>query len=129
MFNEGIKDHAGFEAAAKEVLEGVTKDKRDLRLRCCDIYYYLESVAGKDLRYVPEPKTVFGASASHPTGASMCILDSERTHVFLKGLVSAINKAKEVFEERPIRVLYAGCGPFALLANLAAPFFEDGEVD
>lgn len=124
-----INNPEKFRAAAKDVLEGTGRETRELQDKCFGLYLYLESLAGKDLRYVSDPKTTFGGSALAPTGAAMCVLGRERTHVFLKGLVSAINRAKEVFTERPIRILYAGCGPFALLANLAAPFFEDGEVE
>lgn len=49
-----------------------------------------------------------------PTWAARCIDDYMRTRCFLTGLVSAIT---DRLQQRPgpVRILYAGCGPFAAL--------------
>lgn len=52
--------------------------------------------------------------AISPALAAMCIRELFRTLAFIRGLHEAINDAAK--SHRPVRVLYAGCGPYALLA-------------
>lgn len=52
--------------------------------------------------------------AISPTLAAMCIRELYRTTAFIRGLHDAIADAAQT--DRPTRVLYAGCGPYALLA-------------
>lgn len=52
--------------------------------------------------------------AISPVLAAMCIRELFRTLAFIRGLHEAINDAAK--SRRPVRVLYAGCGPYALLA-------------
>lgn len=54
--------------------------------------------------------------AVSPTQAAMCARDYRRTHAFARGLALAIDDARQRHAERPVRVLYAGCGPWALIA-------------
>ncbi len=53
--------------------------------------------------------------ALSPLDASRCLLDGARTARFQQGVNAAIDAAMARFSERPLRVLYAGCGPFAPL--------------
>ena len=52
--------------------------------------------------------------AVSPTMAALCIREPFRTLAFIRGLAEAI--ADGLLPERPVRVLYAGCGPYATLA-------------
>ncbi len=52
--------------------------------------------------------------AISPALAAMCIRELFRTLAFIRGLHEAINDAAKT--RCPVRVLYAGCGPYALLA-------------
>lgn len=52
--------------------------------------------------------------AISPIKAALCARECFRTIAFIKGLGTAINDARR--RDRPVRVLYAGCGPFATLA-------------
>lgn len=52
--------------------------------------------------------------AISPTQAAMCAREQFRTLAFIRGLAAAIADTPQ--QERPVRVLYAGCGPYALLA-------------
>lgn len=54
--------------------------------------------------------------AVSPTQAAMCARDYRRTHAFARGLALAIGEARRRLGGRPVRVLYAGCGPWALIA-------------
>jgi hypothetical protein len=48
--------------------------------------------------------------------AAMCADDFMRTIEFIRGTHAAIVDLRKRFPERPIRVLYVGCGPYATLA-------------
>ncbi len=54
--------------------------------------------------------------ALSPTMAAMCAAEYRRTVEFIRGLNAAIRDAGQEISDRPVRVLYAGCGPYAILA-------------
>lgn len=61
--------------------------------------------------------------AVSPLMAAFCAREVLRSAAFIKGAGAAVQDAAR--EDRPVRVLYAGCGPFALLAlPLMAVFSE-----
>lgn len=60
--------------------------------------------------------------------AARCLLDYRRTGQFFRGLHAAILEAKRLFPGETIKVLYAGCGPYAPFLTLVAPQFSPGEV-
>ena len=62
-----------------------------------------------------ETRTNRGLAIS-PTMASMCLDDFARTVQFVRGLCDAIADVRGNVTLRPVRVLYAGCGPWATLA-------------
>ncbi|MEO8671883.1 MAG: hypothetical protein ABI411_11250 [Tahibacter sp.] len=63
-----------------------------------------------------------------PRDAARCVLDHRRTRSFLQALDAAIQSAQRIFAERPLRVLYAGCGPLAPFALLASCLHPPGDV-
>jgi hypothetical protein len=69
-----------------------------------------------------------GGIALSPADAAHCLLDVARTRGFLLGVDGALRIALARFDERPIRVLYAGCGPFAPLALPLACRYRADEV-
>jgi hypothetical protein len=54
--------------------------------------------------------------ALSPTNAMMCADDYVRTVKFIRGIHAAIVDRQKLHPDRPVRVLYAGCGPYAILA-------------
>ena len=67
--------------------------------------------------------------AINPQAAAWCLLDSQRSTVFIRGLYQALLDAAERHPDRIINVLYAGCGPFAsllmpLLSQLPLPRYH-----
>lgn len=66
--------------------------------------------------------------AISPTLAAMCIRELFRTLAFIRGLHDAINDAASDTAHRPVRVLYAGCGPYALLAVPLMTVFSREDV-
>lgn len=64
--------------------------------------------------------------AISPMFAAMCLREAFRTLAFIRGLAEAIEDAMQ--PERPVRVLYAGCGPYALLAVPLMTIFPPEQV-
>lgn len=66
--------------------------------------------------------------ALSPFDAALCLRDAPRTYAFAEGLRRAIAHMHSRHPDRPVRVLYAGTGPFAPLAALQVPHFEADAV-
>lgn len=64
--------------------------------------------------------------AISPTLAAMCIRELFRTPAFIRGLHEAISDA--MHSGKPVHVLYAGCGPYALLAVPLMTVFPPEQV-
>ena len=83
-----------------------------------------------------DPSQVRGVGETHaatglalsPTMAGRCADDVARTAVFVRGLHRAIGESRGSAPERPTRALYAGCGPYALLALPAMASFGPDEL-
>ncbi|MEO6039224.1 MAG: hypothetical protein ABIQ93_12495 [Saprospiraceae bacterium] len=63
-----------------------------------------------------------------PVWAAYCLLDFGRTRIFLRGLLGAIQAARQRFPGIQIHVLYAGCGPFASLIVPLIPLLKKHSV-
>ena len=74
-----------------------------------------------------ETQTKFGLAIS-PKMASMCLDDFARTVQFVRGLHDAIADMRGTITSRPVRVLYAGCGPWAPLAIPAMSVVSSSEA-
>jgi predicted GNAT superfamily acetyltransferase len=66
--------------------------------------------------------------AISPGDAARCLTDFARTVTFLRGIRAAIHEARRRFAGQRIRVLYAGCGPWAPLALPLCTEFRPEQV-
>jgi predicted GNAT superfamily acetyltransferase len=62
-----------------------------------------------------------------PADAGRCIVDFVRTVRFLRGIRRAIDD-RWIHRDDPVRVLYAGCGPFATLALPLCTIYSPDQV-
>jgi hypothetical protein len=74
-----------------------------------------------------ETQTSNGLAIS-PKMAALCADDYMRTITFIRGMDAAILDVQNRFPGRPVRVLYAGCGPYATLAVPLMVIFPATEV-
>ena len=74
-----------------------------------------------------ETRTASGLAVS-PTMAIMCIDDYVRTIQFIRGTHAAIVAIRKRISGRPVRILYAGCGPYATLAVPLMTIFSPNEA-
>jgi len=66
--------------------------------------------------------------ALSPAGAATCTRDGLRTAIFARGLRDAITEAGRRFAGETIEVIYAGTGPFAVLAVPLMTIFSPSDV-
>ena len=66
--------------------------------------------------------------AISPGMAAFCSIDIKRTQVFLRGVLAGLKHQLSVVEERPLQVVYAGTGPYALLVLPLLSFFESHQL-
>ena len=68
-------------------------------------------------REISDGETATNAgTAISPMMAAMCLDDFARTVQFIRGVHEAIVDQRRKHAERPVRILYAGCGPWSTLA-------------
>lgn len=74
-----------------------------------------------------ETRTANGLALS-PAMAALCAQDVARTVEFLRGTHAAILHVRKREPARPVRILYAGCGPYATLAVPLMAALAPGEA-
>jgi len=67
--------------------------------------------------------------AISPQAAAHCVRDYRRSVVYIRAVHAAIHAVKDRFPGVPIRILYAGCGPYATLLLPLLGKFEPGELE
>ena len=67
--------------------------------------------------------------AINPQAAAHCVVDYQRSAVFIRGVYAAIKTARNRFPDTVIDILYAGCGPFATLLLPLLVKFTPGELN
>jgi len=92
-------------------------DPGSLRQAAQGLYDLLASASGfaGSAADTDQEKQLAGGVAISARDAARCVLDFARTAGFLRGVDAAIQEVQERHRGRPVRILYAGCGPFAPL--------------
>ncbi len=103
-----------------------------LRLKVLEIVEVLKNVSKFEVNLTE--KIAHGGTwtdnglALSPTLAAMCAKDYVRTVVFIRSLYDAIQDIRKRESDRPTRILYAGTGPYAILAIPLMSVFSVEEV-
>jgi len=66
--------------------------------------------------------------AISPIQAAMCAWEVARTAAFIRGITQAVQDLSLPSSGRPLQVLYAGCGPYALLAVPLMSMFPPDQI-
>lgn len=77
----------------------------------------IENYNSNDI-YLPSGKALSSSYAAH------CLLEMKRTAVFLRGIKKAIDFELAEKNGKPIRILYAGTGPYATLVTPLLPLYS-----
>jgi len=77
----------------------------------------IENYNSNDI-YLPSGKALSSSYAAH------CLLEMKRTAVFLRGIKKAIDFKLAEKNGKPIRILYAGTGPYATLITPLLPLYS-----
>ena len=110
-------------ALLEEILPALLADEDDffeigrsldrLGTFCADVTGY--NGRNEDDSFRQRTWTDYGVAIG-PDQAAACLREQLRTKRFLQGAHAGIEAARARFPGEPVRVLYAGCGPYALLA-------------
>jgi len=63
-----------------------------------------------------------------PGAAAHCLLEFRRTAVFVRGMLKAINAVRKKKRHATVRILYAGCGPYATLVTPLLTHFAPADL-
>ncbi len=94
-----------------------------------ELYHIFSTITGIDIHKLNEGDIYLpSGKAISPSGAAHCLIEMKRTAVFLRGINKAINLKLADKSEKPIRILYAGTGPFGSLVIPLLPLYKPTQV-
>lgn len=95
------------------ILDGATS-REELRQTCAELYQWFTDATNLDATAAEATRLPTGLALA-PGRAAQCILDTNRTVAFVRGLSLALDEARRRFSHGVLEVVYAGTGPFAPL--------------
>ena len=121
--------HETLNRNARQLLE--CNDNIGLMKQAVDRLYRIYSrITGVTVDWHAEDKDIIlptGKAISTPAAAH-CLLEMKRTALFLRGIHKAISLKLSENRTKPIRILYAGTGPFGTLLVPLLPLYKHSEV-
>lgn len=102
---------------AAEILINCSDDFQKMKHAVEELYDIFNSITGIDINNLNEGDIHLpSGKAISPSGAAHCLLELKRTAIFLRGIKQAID-SKMNESHKIVRILYAGCGPYATLIS------------
>lgn len=103
----------------------------EMRDACLELFRFYNETAG----FNPDEEanqhhlaTPAGLAVS-PCAAAYCVPDFMRTCIFLRGIKAAIDVKLKACPQRPVRILYAGTGPFATLVTPLLTLYTPAQAE
>lgn len=125
-----MKNHQKELQQITEILLKPEDNFSDLAPAIDDLYRLFIKVSGLETEQPQHREHIYlsKGKAIGPHWAALCIRDILRTKRFILGVFLGIQSAITKFSKTPIHVLYAGTGPFAVLAIPLTTFFASDQV-
>ncbi|MBD3156520.1 hypothetical protein GF369_01700 [Candidatus Peregrinibacteria bacterium] len=114
------------EETAQHIIEPPSSKKT--RVSIIKLFHELEDAIEQDLWEHQEHITTPKGSCIAPVEAAHCMLDTERTTIFIQGIYAAIKTLQEKHPYKTLSIAYMGCGPFATLALPLTHHFSSQEI-
>ncbi len=92
------------------------------------IYKLFSEITGIDISGYQEEIILSSGKAISPSSAAHCLLEMKRTAVFLRGINKAILSKKQENPGRPVKILYAGTGPYGTLVVPLLCLFSPDDI-
>lgn len=103
------------------------------RAACRELYDFLCEIVGlddeKDDLEIQDGTILPHGKAISPVNAARCLWEYKRVARFLRGVLAAIYELKNRFPNERLEIVYAGCGPFALLITPLLDKFSPAEIN
>ena len=125
----------------KQVLVKILNRNTQLLLNCGDdvglmklavdqTYKIYSQITGVKIDTIHQDKDILLSSgkAISTAAAAHCLLEMKRTAVFLRGINKAIIQKLSQAADKPIRILYAGTGPYGTLLTPLLPLYASTEL-
>lgn len=125
MISSQYADFVGDESV---VLINCDDDCQKMKQSVDGLYQIFKTITGIDISNLNEEDIYLpSGKAISPSGAAHCLLEMKRTTIFLRGIKKAIDyKVKST--NKLVRILYAGCGPYATLITPLLHYYSTDKI-
>lgn len=122
-FNQTIKE-------ATSLILNCRNDFRQMKESVDTMYHIFSSISGVTINTLSEDKDILlsQGKAISTSAAAHCLLEMKRTALFLRGINKAIIQKLRISANKPIRVLYAGTGPYGTLITPLLTLYKTEEI-
>jgi predicted RNA methylase len=96
-----------------------------------DFFCLLQKASQMDINEPVEREAVYlpTGKAIGTVWAGMCVKEIMRTRQFTRGIIKSVRKARELFPDTKLHILYAGTGPFATLILPLTTLFSSDDLE
>lgn len=115
---------------ARDTLLACDNDFALMKHAVDDLYRLFNQITGISIHHLNEDKDILlpSGKAISTAAAAHCLLEMKRTAVFLRGINKAIIQKLSQATDKPIRILYAGTGPYGTLLTPLLPLYKSTDL-